>query len=123
MQLIQHNKRSHHLRVPVNEAEKEIIQSLAKEAGMSVANYLREVGQVNTIRSVVDLQAVRDLAKINGDLGRLGGLLKVWLSNDERLQDFDANTLIRLLDLISETQHQMTQIMRKIVTLGSGGES
>ena len=32
------------------------------------------------IRSVVDLVAVADLAKVNGDLGRVAGLLKFWLA-------------------------------------------
>ena len=32
------------------------------------------------IRSVVDLTAVADLAKVNGDLGRVTGLLKLWLA-------------------------------------------
>ena len=32
------------------------------------------------IRSVVDLNAVADLAKINGNLGRVAGLLKIWLA-------------------------------------------
>ncbi len=32
------------------------------------------------IRSVVDLKAVADLAKVDGDLGRVGGLLKLWLA-------------------------------------------
>jgi hypothetical protein len=37
------------------------------------------------ILSVVDLIAVADLAKVNGDLGRVAGLLKLWLleKNDE----------------------------------------
>jgi hypothetical protein len=33
-----------------------------------------------SIRSVVDLTAVADLAKVNGDLGRVAGLLKLWLA-------------------------------------------
>ncbi|WP_442963648.1 hypothetical protein [Pseudomonas sp. MF6784] len=32
------------------------------------------------IRSVVDLAAVADLAKVNGDFGRVAGLLKFWLA-------------------------------------------
>lgn len=32
------------------------------------------------MRSVVDLKAVADLAHVNGDLGRVAGLLKLWLA-------------------------------------------
>lgn len=35
--------------------------------------------RLRPIRSVVDLKAVADLAKVNGDLGRAAGLLKLWL--------------------------------------------
>jgi hypothetical protein len=31
-------------------------------------------------KSVYDLEAVEQLAKVGADLGRLGGLLKLWLS-------------------------------------------
>ena len=47
---------------------------------MSRSGYLRALGMNTPIRSVVDLTAVADLAKINGDLGRVAGLLKLWLS-------------------------------------------
>lgn len=53
--------------------EKEQIEAQAKRAGMSAARYLREVGQGYHISSVVDYEQVRELARINGDLGRLGG--------------------------------------------------
>jgi hypothetical protein len=52
--------------------EKEQIEVQAKRAGMSAARYLREVGQGYHISGVVDYEQVRELARINGDLGRLG---------------------------------------------------
>jgi len=33
------------------------------------------------IRSVVDLRAVAGLGKVNGDLGRVAGLLELWLAD------------------------------------------
>lgn len=42
--------------------------------------YLLAVGINTPIRSVVDLTAVSDLVKVNGDLGRVAGLLKLWLA-------------------------------------------
>lgn len=47
---------------------------------MSESAFLRALGLNQPIRSVVDLEAVDDLAKINGDLGRVAGLLKLWLA-------------------------------------------
>lgn len=68
-------KRRRHLWVPVFPDEAQAIEDNAKRAGMSVACYLREVGQGYKIIGVVDYEHVRELARINGDLGRLGGLL------------------------------------------------
>jgi len=48
-----------------------------RHAGLSVSAYLRAAGLHHPIRSVLDHQAVCDLAKVNGDQGQLGGLLKL----------------------------------------------
>lgn len=95
--------------------EKARIEANAKTAGMSVARFLREVGQGYRVKSVVDYQQVRALARINGDLGRLGGLLKLWLSNDERTAHIGEATLRALLSKIESTQEEMARIMMAVV--------
>lgn len=95
--------------------EKEIIEMMAKSAGLSVAKYLREVGQGYQITGVVDYEQVRELAKINGDLGRLGGLLKLWLTNDERTLSISDATIRAVLNKIESNQDEISKIMMKIV--------
>lgn len=82
---------------------------------MSPSRYLREVGQGYQINGVVDYEQVRELARINGDLGRLGGLLKLWLTNDERTAQFGESTIHAVLDRIIDTQDQMSAVMLSIV--------
>jgi hypothetical protein len=48
-------------------------------------------------------------------LGRLGGLLKLWLSDDRRTTQFDTPTLRAVLSKIEDTQDQMGKIMLSIV--------
>ena len=108
-------KRKHHLRVPVFPDEKNLIEEQAQRAGMSVARFLREVGQGYRIGGVVDYEQVRELARINGDLGRLGGLLKLWLTNDERTAQFGEATIRAVLSRIEATQDQMGQVMMNVV--------
>ncbi|HGS4477196.1 TPA: conjugal transfer transcriptional regulator TraJ [Vibrio cholerae] len=108
-------KRSHHLRVPVFDDEKEAIETQAARAGMSVARYLREVGQGYQIKGVVDYEQVRELARINGDLGRLGGLLKLWLTDDVRTAQFGQSTILAVLSKIEATQEEMGKVMTKVV--------
>lgn len=66
--------------------EKFLIQEIAKKHGLSASSYLRNLGVGHPVESSLDQHAILELAKINGDLGRLGGLLKMWLTNDERLR-------------------------------------
>lgn len=108
-------KRKHHLRVPVFPDEKNLIEEQAQRAGMSVARFLREVGQGYRVGGVVDYEQVRELARINGDLGRLGGLLKLWLTNDERTAQFGEATIRAVLSRIEATQDQMGQVMLNVV--------
>lgn len=95
--------------------EKEQIEAQAKRAGMSAARYLREVGQGYHISGVVDYEQVRELARINGDLGRLGGLLKLWLTDDVRTAQFGQSTILAVLSKIEATQEEMGNVMTKIV--------
>ena len=108
-------RRCHHLRVPVFPEEKEIINQQARAAGFSMARYLREVGQGYTISGVLDYEKVLELVRINGDLGRLGGLLKLWLSNDERAAQYGSTTIQSLLLKIEQTQEEMRRIMLSVV--------
>ncbi len=108
-------KRHHHLRVPVFPEEKEEIERLARQAGLSVARYLRDVGQGYEIKGITDYEHVRELARINGDLGRLGGLLKLWLTDDVRTAKFGAATILALLGRIEATQDEMGRLMKSVV--------
>lgn len=108
-------RRKQHLRVPVFPDEKALIEENARAAGMSVARFLREVGQGYKVQGVTDYERVRELARINGDLGRLGGLLKLWLTDDVRTAAFGAETVYRLLARIETTQTEMAEVMKTIV--------
>ena len=47
--------------------ERELIEANAKRAGISVARYLRDVGQGYQIKGVMDYEYVRELVRVNGD--------------------------------------------------------
>ena len=111
-------KRSHHLRVPVFDNEKTIIEESASQAGLSVAAYLRTVGMGAEVVSIMDHKRIHELAIINGDLGRLGGLLKLWLTNDSLTRDFTPETIRVLLAKIEANQHLMRTVMQQVVQRG-----
>lgn len=107
-------RKKHHLRVPVLAFEAKCIKENAKNAGLTTAEYLRRLGMGYQIRGVIDERAILSLTKMNADLGRLGGLLKLWLSNDERLKAIPANTLIEILNRIKQTQKAMLDVINKL---------
>ena len=66
--------------------EKAAIETKARSCGMSTSAYLRNVGIGMPVKSVLDHARIADLSKVNADQGRLGGLLKLWLTHDEKLK-------------------------------------
>ena len=113
-------RKARHLRVPVLPAEEAQIKRLAAAAGLPVAAYLRKVGLGYRLQGILDHRRVEELARINGDLGRLGGLLKLWLTNDERTAAFGEATIRAVLAKITDTQDEMHAVMRAVV-LPHGG--
>jgi len=95
--------------------EREMIEANAKMAGISVARYLRDVGQGYQVRGVMDYHYVRELVRVNGDLGRLGGLLKLWLTDDSRTARIGDSTILALLGRIEATQDEMSRLMKSVV--------
>ena len=69
------------IKVWVDEAERSAIVARANQAGLSHSAFLRAAGLNQPIRSVYDLHAVKDLVQVNGDLGRVAGLLKLCLAD------------------------------------------
>lgn len=95
--------------------EKQTIEQQARSTGLSKSSYLLRVGMGYPIRSIVDHHQVEELVKINGDLGRLGGLLKLWLSRDTPLVGIEARTVRETLKKIDTAQDQMLALMQRVI--------
>ena len=104
-------RRDKKLRVPVLPIEEAEIKSKATDAGLPVAEYLRNLDLGYQVPSVVDSRQVDSLLKINGDLGRLGGLIKLWLTNDKRTKLIGKSQLHMTLDSIRNTQSTMLDVI------------
>ena len=111
----QPTRKARHLRVPVLPVEEAAIKRMAASTGLSVAAYLRNVGLGYQVRGILDNKRVEELARINGDLGRLGGLLKLWLTDDPRTARFGESTIRALLSKIEDTQLHMHKVMQSVV--------
>ncbi len=98
--------RGHVLKVRVTPAERATIERLAAATGLPVSTYLRTLGIGHQPRSVLDAERVGELLKACGDLGRLGGLLKLWLVDKPGLGAPETDVR-RLLDQIGELRERI----------------
>lgn len=98
--------------------EKAGIQEMARTTGNSASAYLRKVGLGYEVRSVLDFHRAQELVKVNADLGRLGGLLKLWLTSDKRLDGYSREELrqlvLALLVKIEGNQDEMRSLLKKV---------
>ena len=91
---------------------------MARSTGNSTSAFLRKVGLGYEVRSILDYSRAQDLVKVNADLGRLGGLLKLWLTNDKRLDGFSQTDLrcliLATLNKIEGNQAQMRELIKLV---------
>ena len=76
-------KRTHHIDSRLTPEEYQMITSKAKATGYTASEYMRRVACGYPLQSMVDQLAVNELLQTRSDLGRLGGLFKKWLSDQE----------------------------------------
>jgi hypothetical protein len=105
--------RRHRLRVAVSDRERAAIMERAAACNLPVSVYLRTLGTGYAPPSTLDLQAIRDLIRVNADLGRLGGLLKLWLSTRP---GEGANTIEvrRVLRQIEVSQAELKMVVKRL---------
>lgn len=80
-------RRQHNLRVRVDDGELRTITERAESCSLPIAGYLRICALGFEPRSTIDARSIRSMLRVNADLGRLGGLLKLWLTEPDRLAD------------------------------------
>lgn len=107
-------RRGKPIEVWVSDEEKELITARAADSGLSRSGYLRAVGLNTPISPRADLDAVRELAKINGDLGRVAGLLKLWLAA-KRGEGANPTDVEKLMISFRELQSKALEKMSSIV--------
>lgn len=73
-----------------------MITSLADQSGLSRSAYLRAIGLNRPVGARADLEALQELVRVSGDLGRVAGLLKLWLA-EERGQGATPSDVERMM--------------------------
>lgn len=94
----------------VSKEEYEQICASAEQCSLSLSAFAKAVCLGHEIKSSTDQQVRRELLKLNGDQGRLGGLLKMLILDD----DDNRKEAEKLLREIGQTQKEIVQKVRSI---------
>jgi len=99
--------------------EYEEIKEKASNTGLSSSAYLRNLGLNYPIKSVVDQRALSELVKCRADLGRLGGLFKLWLESENgrwgNLGDRRYEDISDLVDDLIAKESELLEIARQLL--------
>lgn len=108
-------KRQAHIMIRVTEEEKEQIHLKAKMTGHPhhTGTFIRKAVLNYPLRSVVDEYAVNQLLQAKADLGRLGGLFKLWLTKnqDDRVLKLGNRTFENVEVLVQEIEKKQDKLL------------
>ena len=95
--------------------DKKTIADAAARIGLSSSQYLSRLALGTRLPSFGQAEAVRDLLKINGDLARLGNLLKLTLDNIK--EDNLAINVAKINRIIDDIDITRSALLSKIKDL------
>ena len=119
-------KRQRNARITVrcSDEEKKILLEKAGQCSLPPSTYLRKTGLKKRIKTTLDSQVILELAKLRAEIGRLGGLVKAWLSPKQKdigvtpeSKQFLSNNkpdLKTLLEDLSTTASKIEEVVKKL---------
>jgi hypothetical protein len=87
------------VKVYLTEAEYQRLRRRADQAGLSLSAFTRACGLNLPILHRIDIEALRSLLGVCANLGRFGGLLKMWLASGKGRRDV---AQIQITDLLHD---------------------
>jgi hypothetical protein len=113
-------RRQAHIMVRVTDEEKEKLKLKAAMCGHSAPSYIRNLALAYPLRSMVDQYAVDQLIRSRADLGRLGGLFKLWLTKNQdnkilKLGDHTFEDVEALVQEIESKQEKLLEYAKVLI--------
>lgn len=112
--------REKQINIRLTELEYQELTQKAEGYGLTLSRYLRDLGMNYPMTCIVDQKAVHGLLKVAGDMGRLGGLFKHWLvQNEDSKMNFSQKRsyedINKIVDEILDLQILLKQEALKIM--------
>ncbi len=102
-------KKNHQVKAYLTEEEYNQIVHSSTLAGLSISTFVKNVCLGTKVHSLENHQTRLDLLKVNGDLGRLGGLLKLALTTTDEQ--------INIRPILRDIERVKDQIKKKVNAL------
>jgi len=106
--------RQQFIKIRVTEEEKKAITANANAVSLHPSTFLRNLGIGYEPTSTLDQQAILELLQVNNHLSRLGSLLKMWLSNDERFNTLSVFDIERFWEELQATKQTLQEKVRAL---------
>ncbi|GHS90619.1 conjugal transfer relaxosome component TraJ [Planctomycetales bacterium] len=111
----QTRKENVHFRVLVTPEERAQIIATAKTCHLSVSALLRNLGVGYAPASWLDTEAVENLRQAVAEQGRLGGLLKMWLTDRKEYDKAIQWTMRKLSEELTASQKEIREIVAVVL--------
>lgn len=102
------------IKVYVTESERAAIEVNASACAVTVSAYLRTLGSGYEPKSMLGQKAILSLIGVVADQGRLGGLLKLWLTErpDGGALTLEVRRLLRQIEGVQENLRAVVKELR-----------
>ncbi len=94
--------------------EREQILEMARYAQVSVSRLLRVLALAERPKSKLDQGVAKSVLDSNAELGRLGGLLKLWLTNEENSEALSKEEVRSLFIKIARTEQKLHKLVMSL---------
>lgn len=111
------SNRTERITVRFTKEEKQIIDDLADSVSVAPSAYLRAAGLNQRITSMVDLETMRQMRKASTDMARIGNLLKMLMTNKEKVKGHESNVQKLIADFEeakNEIQVAYNQVLKEL---------
>lgn len=98
----------------LSDAEKAKLDKLAEECSISRSQFIRLTALGTVPRSNHDNKVIYQISMLHADIGRVGGLLKLWLTRNE---DAHLHYKLDVHELVNEIRNLKESINNLIITL------
>ena len=103
--------------VRLDETEARQVKQNAENTGLSKAGLMRTLATGHIPKSIIDSKHICALIHLRGDVGRMRGLLKFWLSEDGKIINYNPHEILSIARNADSTQRQIGLVIDKLSPL------